>query len=234
MMKRKTQLITRVVNHYIASAQPVGSLSLVEKYRLPVSSATIRNELARLEQEGYVSQVHLSSGRIPTEHGYRLYIKYMKPARISLKQEKQLRRVWNEQLGDLEKQLKRMTKMLAELTGEVAFISFNKGSTYCTGMSNLCTKPEFNDKKLISSISEVIDTLDEIIEKAYPDISDRPEILIGQQNYFSKECSTILMRYDAKNGHGVLGIMGPMRMNYSRNLSLVQAAQKLIAMNSYS
>ncbi|MDO8571047.1 MAG: hypothetical protein Q7R79_00020 [bacterium] len=231
MDKRKIQLITRLVHHYISSAQPVGSISLVEKYRMSVSSATVRNELVVLEQQGYIAQPHLSAGRIPTELGYRLYIKYMKPVRLTDTQEQQLRLVWKEHLDDLEMKLKRMAKMLAELTGEVVFIAFDKKHTYCTGVGNLCTKPEFDDKKLVSSISEVIDTLDEIIEKIYQDIPDRPEILIGQQNYFSKECSTIVMRYTTKDKQGVIGIMGPMRMNYGRNMSLMESARKLINVN---
>ncbi len=230
MDKRKIQLITRLVHQYISSAQPVGSISLVEKYHLPVSSATVRNELVELEEQGYIVQPHLSAGRVPTESGYRLYIQYMKPVKVSGKQEQQLQTLWNEQSKDLETTLRKMAKMLAELTGEVVFISFDKIRTYCTGMSNLYTKPEFNDKKLLSSISEVIDALDDIIEKSYSIIPDHPEILIGQKNYFSKECSTIIMRYDAKKGKGVLGIMGSMRMNYSRNMSLIKAAQKCISL----
>src|SRR3972149_10995017 len=63
-----------LLEEYVPTAQPVGSNALVEKYGLPVSSATIRSEMAHLEEEGYIAQPHTSAGRIPTDLGYRYYV----------------------------------------------------------------------------------------------------------------------------------------------------------------
>jgi heat-inducible transcriptional repressor len=74
LTERREQLLQYIVDDYVETAQPVGSGSLVEKYRLPLSSATIRNEMAKLEEDGYIGQPHTSAGRVPTARGYRYYV----------------------------------------------------------------------------------------------------------------------------------------------------------------
>ena len=72
--QRRQAVLRAIVADYIASQEPVGSKSLVERHKMGVSSATIRNDMAVLEQQGYISQTHASSGRIPTEAGYRAFV----------------------------------------------------------------------------------------------------------------------------------------------------------------
>lgn len=74
LTERREQLLKYIIDEYVSTAQPVGSNALVEKYKLPLSSATIRNEMARLEEEGYIGQPHTSAGRVPTGRGYRHYV----------------------------------------------------------------------------------------------------------------------------------------------------------------
>src|SRR5215210_2777923 len=80
----RSQLILRaVIDEYVATAEPVGSQTLVERYRLGVSSATVRNVMAELEAAGYLTHPHTSAGRVPTDAGYRLYVASIAP-QISL------------------------------------------------------------------------------------------------------------------------------------------------------
>ncbi len=82
---RKQQILKAVVEDYIMSAEPVGSKALVEKYKLNYSSATIRNDMKVLEDDGYLSQPHISSGRVPSTKGYRYYVdNLMKEKRLSM------------------------------------------------------------------------------------------------------------------------------------------------------
>lgn len=74
LTERREQLLKYIIDEYVETAQPVGSNALVEKYRLPLSSATVRNEMGKLEDEGYISQPHTSAGRVPTARGYRYYV----------------------------------------------------------------------------------------------------------------------------------------------------------------
>ena len=71
---RSAAILRAIIEEYVATALPVGSVSLVEKYRLGVSSATVRNVMAELERAGYLQQPHTSAGRVPTDRGYRLYV----------------------------------------------------------------------------------------------------------------------------------------------------------------
>ncbi len=74
---RRQKLLHLIIDEYVTTAQPVGSNALVEKYGLPTSSATIRNEMAQLEDEGYIAQPHTSAGRVPTDSGYRYYVEVL-------------------------------------------------------------------------------------------------------------------------------------------------------------
>ena len=71
---RKEKVLKAIIQHFIGTAEPVGSKTVLIKYNLNVSPATIRNDMATLESEGLISQPHTSAGRIPTEKGYRMYI----------------------------------------------------------------------------------------------------------------------------------------------------------------
>ena len=82
---RKKKILSSVVEDYISSAEPVGSKTLVEKYNLNYSSATIRNEMKLLEEGGYLEQPHISAGRIPSTKGYRYYLdNLMKESKLSM------------------------------------------------------------------------------------------------------------------------------------------------------
>ena len=74
MDDRKLEVLRAIVTDYVSSQEPVGSKTLVEKHDLGVSPATVRNDMAALEEEGYITQPHTSAGRIPTDKGYRLFV----------------------------------------------------------------------------------------------------------------------------------------------------------------
>ena len=74
MDDRKLRVLGAIVTDYVATREPVGSKALVERHSLDVSPATIRNDMAVLEEEGYLAQPHTSAGRVPTDKGYRLFV----------------------------------------------------------------------------------------------------------------------------------------------------------------
>src|SRR3990170_694177 len=88
LSERQSRILELVVREYVEAASPVGSQLIYRKHRLNASPATIRNEMADLEEQGYLTHPHTSSGRVPTEHGYRYYVE-------SLMQEEEL--LWEEQ-----------------------------------------------------------------------------------------------------------------------------------------
>lgn len=124
MVQSRRMLVLRaVIEDYIRSQEPVGSSSLANRHDLGVSSATIRNDMAALEDEGYLIQPHTSAGRIPTEHGYRYFVDRLSNA-VSLS-EAQRRGITRFLAGSVSLQdtLQRAARILANITGQVAVIS---------------------------------------------------------------------------------------------------------------
>lgn len=228
MDQRKARLLTKIIDEYIASGQPVGSLFLVEKYHLGLSPATVRNDMAVLEEEGYTYQPHSSAGRVPTVRGYKAYIEYLKPTRVSGKNQKKLLQIWGEAQCALELKLKQISKALSEMSGEVSFATLGEHFSHIAGYNTMCEKPEFSDDAFFREFSETLENIDEISRRALQMASHDPQILFGKGRAFSKRCSTIVLKYTYRNHDGVLGIIGPMRMHYQKNISIMQAVKKVI------
>ncbi|GAB4227124.1 MAG: heat-inducible transcriptional repressor HrcA [Stanieria sp.] len=124
--ERSQNILKATIQHYIATAEPVGSKTLVEEYGFKISSATIRNIMGRLEEAGFLFQPHTSAGRIPSDWGYRIYVdRLINPDEISSKQlEQSLHQKLQWERVSFENLLQRVTKILAALSGYIALITF--------------------------------------------------------------------------------------------------------------
>lgn len=119
---RRQEVLRAIVADFISRQEPVGSKTLLERHHLPVSSATIRNDMAVLESEGYIMQQHASSGRIPTEKGYRAFVDSLQSIKpMSLPEKRAVVRFLEEGV-DLEDVLKRSVQLLAQFTQQAAVI----------------------------------------------------------------------------------------------------------------
>lgn len=118
MDERKIRILQAIISDYIDTAEPVGSRTIAKKYDLGISSATIRNEMADLEEMGYLEQIHSSSGRKPSDKGYRLYVdKLMKIPQLSPEDELIIKdQILNVALYEVDKMLKQASSILSELT----------------------------------------------------------------------------------------------------------------------
>ncbi len=129
--ERYQNILRATIQHYIATAEPVGSKTLVEEYKFSVSSATIRNALGQLEKAGLLYQPHVSAGRIPSDSGYRIYVDQLLTLNESIS--KSIRRSLQTKLqGNLwnfESLLQRATQILAGLSGCIALITFPQTQT---------------------------------------------------------------------------------------------------------
>jgi heat-inducible transcriptional repressor len=120
--ERKTAILRAVVEEYIETAQPVGSGAVAPQVQ--ASSATVRNDMAMLEQEGYLQQPHTSAGRVPTEKGYRLFVDTMiEPAALGGQQSQQVRSFFARAHGELESLLHDTSRLLSDLTQYAAVIT---------------------------------------------------------------------------------------------------------------
>ncbi|MFA6994919.1 MAG: hypothetical protein WC249_00725 [Patescibacteria group bacterium] len=220
--ERKKFLLFTLIKEYVKTAQPVSSGGLVDKYKLDVSPATVRNEMMELEDEGYIYQPHTSAGRVPTEIAYELFL-------IDLKENHKNKELKELELKNLERIFKReeaaykqTAKTIAELSSAAVFWAFHKNDLYYTGLANLFAHPEFKQVDAVCDVSEVIDRLDEIIDDVFEKLVDGQQVLVGTKNPFGNFLSTVLVKYKNNNQSAIFGIIGPMRMDYGHNLALVE------------
>lgn len=225
METRQEKMLISLVGEYIKKAAPVASGFLAGRGSFKLSSATIRNEMAALEEEGYIIQPHTSAGRIPTELGYNFYLEKLdreKDIKISEKDKE----VLNKSAKSKEMPNKKIAKALAEISGEAVILAFNSKDIYYTGLSNLFGKPEFHNQNLARRIGEVVDELDEIMYKIFDDIEDEIKVFVGSKNPFSDNCGVVIGK--CKKGRGVIAVLGPMRMDYKKNIGLVKYVKELL------
>ena len=217
MDKRKELILNTIIKEHIKSGAPVGSSILVEKYKLDISPATVRNEMMALEEDGYIIQPHTSAGRIPTEKAYNLYLANIKTKKYSQAEMKDLDEILR---SKEEADLKEAAKLVANISGNAVFWAFHRHNLYYTGIANLFQQPEFAQINLIYDISTIIDRIDEIVDNIFPKIEIGRHIVIGSQNPFGNIFSTVLVKYRFKENVGLIGIVGPMRMDYEKNIAI--------------
>ena len=126
---RRFEVLRAIVADFVATQEPIGSKSLVERHNLGVSSATVRNDMAVLEAEGYITQPHTSSGRVPTEKGYREFVDRLEDIKPLSTSERTAILKFLESGVDLDDVLRRAVRLLAQLTRQVAVVQYPTLST---------------------------------------------------------------------------------------------------------
>nr|AAA17153.1 ygrp [Mycobacterium leprae] len=127
--ERRFEVLRAIVADFVATKEPIGSRALVERHNLGVSSATIRNDMAVLEAEGYITQPHTSSGRVPTEKGYREFVDRLEDVKPLSAAERRAIQSFLESGVDLDDVLRRAVRLLAQLTCQVAVVQYPTLST---------------------------------------------------------------------------------------------------------
>jgi heat-inducible transcriptional repressor len=122
--ERKLAVLRAIVEDYVATEEPVGSKALVERHHLGVSPATIRNDMAALEEEGYIAQPHTSAGRVPTDRGYRLFVDRLSSVKPLSAAERRAISTFLDGAVDLDDVVTRTVRLLAQLTRQVAVVQY--------------------------------------------------------------------------------------------------------------
>jgi heat-inducible transcriptional repressor len=126
---RRFEVLRAIVADFVSTKEPIGSKTLVERHNLGVSSATVRNDMAVLEAEGYIAQPHTSSGRVPTEKGYREFVDRLDRVKPLSSAERSAILTFLESGVDLDDVLRRAVRLLAQLTRQVAIVQYPTLST---------------------------------------------------------------------------------------------------------
>jgi transcriptional regulator of heat shock response len=232
---RQKEILKAIIELYTESALPVGSQNLLAHYDFNVSSATLRNDMAYLEKEGYLYQPHTSAGRIPTDLGYRTYVEEMMGDELLSKTEQ--RHMQTELLSLRAKHARtaRTTaKLLSAFSGNLAVAGIlDQDEYYDFGMKDLLTHPEFREIDELCQLVEALDTMDTNIDRLLDAKNQAVQIYIGSENPITEiqNCSMIIAPFESPDGKGILAIIGPKRMHYARNKSLIEYMQRLLSDN---
>ena len=222
MNSRQAKLLQAIIDQFIQTALPVGSKKLLESAEFSVSSATIRNEMMFLEEEGYLEQPHISAGRIPTVKGYRTYVQeFMQPTDY----QKAVRTKFDtlkEQYFQ-EKDRERVYEAVALLSHMIQNVSFatvpHRSEIYYLGLAHAMRQPEFlADPRFVSGVVEVLEEkLSALLSRV--EIDGKIRYYIGQKDLCSEftSCSLMVTEYRVRDQRGVIGILGPVRMDYGYN-----------------
>ncbi len=230
---RQTTLLDAIINEYIESTEPVGSLTIAKKYTIRASAATVRNEMSRLLEMGFLNMLHTSSGRVPTTRAYRLFIDtMMEEEEIPVLQEVAMKqRLWSKRF-EFEKLLRQAALSLSDTTHELSLVTTSDGHVVNAGAVNLLDSPEFWDidvAKIALNLMDRYDRLDEIFKKNSFGGKD-VRTAIGDEIDVSglERCAFVFAPYSAGNRLGYVAIFGPARMRYPSVVPAVRYTKNLI------
>jgi heat-inducible transcriptional repressor len=230
MQSRQLEILRAIVDEYVATEEPVGSKVIAERHGLGVSPATIRNDMALLEEAGLITQPHTSAGRIPTNTGYRLFVD--KLAEIKPMSAAERRAVENFMAGadDLDEVLIRTVKLLSQITKQVAVIQYpSEDKVVLAGTANLARSTQ----EVSIAIHPILEALEEqvVLLHLLSDAGTSLQVKIGDEQDESalRTTSLVSMSYGASGqSHGALGILGPTRMNYASSMTAVNTVARYI------
>jgi len=232
---RKQKILGAVVNDYLHCAEPVSSDKIYKKYMRDISPATIRNEMAELEEDGFLKHPHTSSGRIPSDLGYRYFVnQLMKLRGLTHKEIQFIEKEYKKAGKNVEELLHTTLKIASTLSHLLAVITAPKMpfKVLSSGMANIVKQPEFNDTEHIKNILSVIereDLMEHIMDDSAKD--DDITIRIGSEIKHKKirDCSIVVSKYDLfGESVGTISIIGPTRMTYSKITSVVDTISKTL------
>lgn len=220
------------------TAMPVSSGVIVGKKYVDYSPATVRNEMLELEDLGYLLKPHVSAGRIPSDKGYRYFVdNLLKFRKLSEGDQKRLQI----EMLKIKAQNTRLSRTLAKLLSTSSHcLAFSgvveKDEYYDFGMHTLLDDPEFKKLDDVSKISASLDMIDEKVEALLGKLQEgETKIFIGKENPIEeiRQCSMIVSPYRLESGeHGILAIIGPKRMRYGKNKTLIDFVKSIFSKNS--
>ena len=231
---RRLEILRAIVDEYVQTQEPVGSKAIAEKNALGISPATIRNEMALLEEEGLITQPHTSAGRIPTDRGYRIFVDKLATVKPLSNAERRAIETFLSESHDLDELMKRSAKLLADITKQVAVVKYpiigdsqGREMMAISGTANLARSGDGN------SLSNILEALEEqvVLLRLLSDAQETVHVTIGSEqpdaNLQTTSLVTVGYGIDA-NPRGALGVLGPTRMDYAGSMAAVSAVARYI------
>ena len=232
--ERQTEILNRLIQEYIDSARPVSSQLLEKKYDFSICPAMIRIEMQKLTDQGFIQQPHTSAGRVPTDKGYRFFVDNLLKSKIpEFEDVLEIEDIFQKAGKDIFKLTGRLTKFLAEQSSNFTILNLlERDFFWKEGWEEILQEPEFEEKDLISNFTELLESFEKNIENLK--INSEIKVYIGKENPFlkNKDFSIIISKcHLPKKEEGILSILGPKRMAYDKNISLINSLIKILEKN---
>lgn len=236
MSSRRLEILRAIVDEYVATQEPVGSKAIAERHGLGISPATIRNEMAVLEDEGLITQPHTSAGRIPTDKGYRVFVDKLATVKPLSAPERRAIETFLDEAHNLEQLMKRSAKLLADITKQVAVITYpiigesQSGEKLAiSGTANLARSGE----DLGASLSPILEALEEqvVMLRLLDEARSTVHVRIGSEQSETnlRTTSLVSIGYGAEASQmGAIGVLGPTRMDYAGSIAAVDAVARYV------
>lgn len=231
MTNRQIAILAAIIEQYAEVAVPVGSVTLAKLFG--VSSATIRSEMARLEEMGLIMQPHTSAGRIPTDQGYRLYVNSITEAQMSeLPSVDRSARAIEARIGthgdSTTRAIRSAVDSLVELTQNLGLATIGD-QLYINGIGNLFSQPEFLQGNHTQAVARLLDNLEPWLREAAP--NEPLNVYIGAENPIGKTsgATLIISRFRSPySDRSYIGVLGPTRQSYGKVMRLVRHAGAML------
>jgi len=232
LTKRQKDILYAIVTEFIESAIPVGSGLISDKYEIDASPATIRYEMVKLADEGYISKAHSSSGRIPTLLGYRLYLQdLMSEEEVNYLTEIQLTRELANVRFQRDRLIRGLTSTISEIT-KYACVVLTEDGIFYSGLYNLLDYPEFIENNKFRNILLAFDDLNTLSNVFGREFTDgRVKVLIGDEleERILRDCSIVFTEINLYRGErAVLAVVGPKRLHFSRVIPLMKLTTQIV------
>ncbi|MDB5161852.1 MAG: hypothetical protein JWM52_360 [Candidatus Saccharibacteria bacterium] len=227
MTDRQREILAAIIEQHAEIAAPVGSVMLAKLFG--VSSATIRSEMARLEEMGFIEQPHTSAGRVPTDTGYRFYVNSLNEQHANDAQPLLLDRgskAINARVSNhpdrADRAIRSAVDSLVELTQNLGIATIGD-ELYLSGIGNLFSQPEFLQGNHAQSVAQLIDNLEPWLREAAP--NEPLNVYIGSENPIGKTsgATLIISRFRSPySDNSYIGVLGPTRQSYAKVMRLVR------------
>lgn len=233
MNERASNLLIGFVTEYIRTGQPVGSVALARALHLDRSPATVRSDLHELEEAGYMQQPHTSAGRIPTDLGYRFFVNHVRCRQVALAEKVRLKEEFHALFKAHDHLARATARFLAQLTEMPALSYQNEPPDFFeSGLRELVQESSRTTLAELKELSALLQRLDERLnKKTLPASRTEACVYIGEEiPFMPARLSSIVVRavVVAPGRVITLVILGPKRMPYQRNVSLLNAVAEII------
>jgi len=223
MLKERQKIILEaVIRGYIRTAKPIASADLLDELEFDISPATVRSEMLKLDDLGYLEQPHTSAGRVPTDRGYRFFVDHAMDETVLDKSErKKIHELFDH--DTIEEFTRECSRTISHLTHAFTAIGIDEDMFTDRGFTEILDEPEFQDISHIKQFGKLIDLLDQDLQ---PFLEDEEEkILIGAENPMkeARPYTMMITHWSHPKGfNGFLALVGPKRMDYQKNISLIR------------